>query len=58
MMLINDNINVLTCIFSTFQGAAGMLGSADLVKLCYPEIMNEICLYKMSKIFSDFHVVV
>ncbi len=58
-MLINCNIKVLTCVFSTFQGAAGMQGSAELVKFCFLEIMNEVCLHEMSNvIFSDFYVAV
>lgn len=58
-MLINYNMKVLTGIFSNFQGAAGMLGSADLVKLCCLGIMNTILfLHKISGIFSDFYFVV
>lgn len=39
MMLINDRVEM--CVFfSEFQGAAGMLGSADLVKLCFLQIIK------------------
>lgn len=56
MMLINDIIKVF---FSQFQGAAGMQGSADLVKLCFLEITNEILslFNTFQGIFSDFYVV-
>lgn len=43
MMLINCDMKALTHIVSQLQGAAGMLGSADLVKLCSLKIMTEIC---------------
>lgn len=57
VVLINYNKKLFTCIFSKFQGAAGMLGSADLVKLSFLEIMNEIFVF-VRNIISDFYVVI